>query len=162
MLEAKFNPTPVVCVTKTERPQIAVSGMTEDAARSLQILVVEDSPANRLVVQLMLSRLGYRVRSEEDGLAGVQAWQALKPDLILMDLQMPVLDGLGATKRIRELESQQGLDTHTPIIALTAHTMRTDVQRCLDAGMDDFLSKPLGIMELTALIERWREKLPGA
>ncbi len=162
VLESKFNPTPEVFVTETERPQVAVSGMTEDAAGSLQILVVDDTPANVLVVQLMLSRLGFRVRSENDGLAGVRAWQALKPDLILMDLQMPVLDGLGATKRIRELESQQGLDTHTPIIALTAHTMRTDVVRCLDAGMDDFLSKPVRIQKLTALIERWREKVPGA
>ena len=162
VLEYKCNPTPGACVTNTEQPQVAVSGMTEDAARMLQILVVDDSPANLLVVQLMLSRLGYRVRSEQDGLAGVQAWQALKPDLILMDLQMPVLDGLSATKRIRELELQQGLDTHTPIIALTAHAMQEDVQRCLDAGMDDFLSKPLGIVQLTALIERWREKVPGA
>lgn len=162
MLESQFNPTPEVFVTETERPQVAVSGMTEDAAGSLQILVVDDSPANVLVVQLMLSRLGFRVRSENDGLAGVRAWQALKPDLILMDLQMPVLDGLGATKRIRELESQQGLDTHTPIIALTAHTMRTDVVRCLDAGMDDFLSKPVRIEKLAALMERWREKVPDA
>ena len=162
MLESQFNPTPEVFVTETERPQVAVSGMTEDAAGSLQILVVDDSPANVLVVQLMLSRLGFRVRSENDGLAGVRAWQALKPDLILMDLQMPVLDGLGATKRIRELESQQGLDTHTPIIALTAHTMRTDVVRCLDAGMDDFLSKPVRIEKLAALMEQWREKVPDA
>lgn len=162
MLESQFNPTPEVFVTETERPQVAVSGMTEDAAGSLQILVVDDSPANVLVVQLMLSRLGFRVRSENDGLAGVRAWQALKPDLILMDLQMPVLDGLGATKRIRELESQQGLDTHTPIIALTAHTMRTDVVRCLDAGMDDFLSKPVRIEKLAALMERWREKVTDA
>lgn len=162
MLESQFNPTPEVFVTETERPQVAVSGMTEDAAGSLQILVVDDSPANVLVVQLMLSRLGFRVRSENDGLAGVRAWQALKPDLILMDLQMPVLDGLGATKRIRELESQQGLDTHTPIIALTAHTMRTDVVRCLDAGMDDFLTKPVRIEKLAALMERWREKVTDA
>jgi signal transduction histidine kinase/CheY-like chemotaxis protein len=123
----------------------------------LQVLLIEDNPVNRQVFQLMLERLGHHVTQAEDGQAGIQAWQANQPDLILMDVQMPVLDGLSATRRIRELEQQLTPAAHTPIIALTANAMVDDVKRCLEAGMDDFLAKPLRIAELAKAIEKWRE-----
>jgi PAS domain S-box-containing protein len=131
----------------------------ENAPRALRadarVLVVEDNPVNQQVVVAMLKKLGIKARTCRDGeealakLAEDTRW-----DLILMDCQMPVLDGFEATRRWRETEREQGL-ARLPIVALTANAMRGDADRCLDAGMDAYLSKPITISALTAVLSRW-------
>ena len=115
-----------------------------------RLLVVEDNAVNMMVMQGVLGRLGYRqIDKARDGLEAVAKVAATTYDLILMDCQMPNLDGYDATRRLRE----QGL--RTPIIALTAHAMSGDREKCLAAGMDDYLSKPVAIDALAAALARW-------
>lgn len=121
-----------------------------------QILVVEDNPTNRLVIRGMLSKLGLRVHCVENGQEAVDAitHTTIQPDLILMDAQMPVLDGLEATRQIRQWERDTGRPHYT-IIAFTAGAYEGDRQECLAAGMDDFLPKPVNIELLAAMLGKW-------
>ncbi|MDP1561339.1 MAG: response regulator, partial [Pirellulaceae bacterium] len=114
--------------------------------RSLRILLAEDNRVNQRLAVGLLERMGHRVAVVESGQAAVDACQRDSFDLVLMDVQMPGLDGLDATRAIRTNERLLG--RHVPIIAMTAHAMSGDRQRCLDAGMDDYLSKPIRIAEL--------------
>lgn len=99
----------------------------------------------------LLRQHGWQVVSAKDGLMALQLWGSGGYDLILMDLQMPLLDGLQVTRAIRVKEQKQG--GHIPIIALTAHSTREDREQCLKAGMDGFLTKPVASADLFALIE---------
>ena len=113
----------------------------------LRILLVEDNPVNQMVAKLMLQRLGYQINAiANNGLEALQAVQNYDYDLILMDVQMPKMDGLTATKMIRT-----GLKSHVRIVAMTADAMPEDRQACLDAGMDDFISKPISIQALMSV-----------
>ncbi|MBL8854899.1 MAG: PAS domain-containing protein [Planctomycetaceae bacterium] len=114
--------------------------------RSLRILLAEDNRVNQRLAVGLLERMGHRVVVVESGQAAVAACQQDSFDLVLMDVQMPGLDGLDATRAIR-VHEQSGA-RHVPIVAMTAHAMSGDRQRCLDAGMDDYLSKPIRIAEL--------------
>ena len=111
------------------------------ASRGLRILIAEDNPVNQAVAMGMLQKEGHTVRLAENGREAVRLYHLERPDLILMDVQMPELDGIGATREIRAIEGSSG--HHTPIIAMTAHAMSGDSERCLLAGMDAYLSKPL-------------------
>ncbi len=118
----------------------------EDAAgspieRPLRVLLVEDGIANQKLAKGMLERWGHTVEIAENGAVGVEMYQRKQFDLILMDVQMPVMDGLEATVRIREIESSR--DTRIPIIAMTAHALVGDRERCLESGMDEYVSKPI-------------------
>jgi PAS domain S-box-containing protein len=117
-----------------------------------RVLVAEDNPINRKVAQSMLEHLGYRPDVVVNGLEAVEACARSTYDAILMDCQMPVLDGLRATAWIRQREGQA---RRTPIIALTADTLSEDRQRCFAAGMDDFLSKPVTLAVLRGALTRW-------
>ena len=117
-----------------------------------QILLAEDGVVNRQVAVSLLEQRGHRVTAVENGQLVVEAFAAKTFDLILMDVQMPVLDGFAATAAIRKLEAVSG--GHIPIIAMTAHAMKGDRQRCLDAGMDDYVSKPFRPHELFESVER--------
>jgi CheY-like chemotaxis protein len=110
------------------------------------VLVVEDDPDNSKLTGKMLQRLGCRAEFAAHGAEAVEAFVPGKYFAILMDMRMPVMDGLAATRKIRELES----GSRVPIIALTANVMPGDRERCLAAGMDDFLSKPFKKAELAA------------
>ena len=127
--------------------------------RSLNVLVAEDTAVNQLVVRKMLENGGHKVVIAPDGQAAIDHYTASHFDLILMDLQMPVLDGREATVRIRQLEAETG--THIPIIALTAHAMHGDAELCLVAGMDGYLTKPLKRSELTKTLEQYFPPSPG-
>lgn len=115
------------------------------------ILVVEDNPDNRVAITAMLDEMGLAHRTAENGELGVEAAREHRPDLILMDVQLPLLSGLDATTRIK---SEPGLGD-IPIIALTAHAMTGDRERILAAGCDDYLSKPLDAGALEGMVQRW-------
>ncbi len=116
------------------------------------VLVVEDSPVNRVVATRVVERCGYHVTAVNNGQEALDALSARHYDAILMDCQMPELDGYEATREIRRREAG---DRHTPIIAMTAHAMTGDRERCLLAGMDDYVSKPVRAQALGELLERW-------
>ncbi len=118
------------------------------------ILLAEDNPVNQVVASRIVQKLGCRVDLAANGVEAVGCWQHSKYDLILMDGQMPELDGYGATGQIRNLERENG-SSRTPIIALTAHALPGDKERCLAAGMDDYLSKPLQVDALKRILEFW-------
>jgi len=122
-----------------------------EARRALRILVAEDSHANQLVATGLLERLGHTGQVADDGALAVAAFREGAFDLVLMDVQMPGMDGFQAAAAIRALETTRG--THTPIVAVTAHAVRGDRERCLAAGMDAYLSKPLRRRELERVIE---------
>jgi CheY-like chemotaxis protein len=117
------------------------------------VLVVEDSPVNRLVTVRVLERCGYRVHVVNDGREALDALSTQVYDVVLMDCQMPEVDGYEATRELRQRE--QGGSRHTPVIAMTAHAMTGDRERCLDAGMDDYLAKPVRSQALVEVLERW-------
>ena len=118
---------------------------------SASILLAEDNRINQIVVTRMLERWGYRVVATPDGREALAALDRQPFDLVLMDIQMPEMDGIEATQIIRKREKEQG--GHIPIIALTAHAMKGDRERCLEAGMDDYVSKPVRPEDLFAAIE---------
>jgi CheY-like chemotaxis protein/anti-sigma regulatory factor (Ser/Thr protein kinase) len=117
-----------------------------------RLLLVEDNKVNQKVALTLLARLGYEVDLAEDGLKAVEAAARQAYALILMDMQMPVMDGLDATRRIR---GGEGPNRGVPIVALTANAMASDQDACRDAGMNDFLAKPFDRAGLAACIERW-------
>ena len=116
--------------------------------KQMRILVAEDNHVNRKVVMGMLRHLGYRADFVVNGEEVLAMSTSNEYDVILMDVQMPKLDGLEATKKIRALEASSG--QHTPIIAMTANAMQGDEERCIQAGMDDYLSKPVVLTTLSA------------
>jgi CheY-like chemotaxis protein/HPt (histidine-containing phosphotransfer) domain-containing protein len=116
------------------------------------VLVAEDNPVNQRVVHAMLTRLGYSVDIAEDGRRAVDLVLSRHYDVVLMDCQMPELDGFAATREIRAAGGAAGA---VPIIALTASALASDEERCRDAGMDDFLSKPVRREALAATLQRW-------
>ena len=120
-----------------------------------RLLLVEDNPVNLLVAQKLLSVLGYECDTAANGEIALAQMASDAYDLVLMDCQMPVLDGYSATRRWREIESGQAPVRHLPIVAMTANAMAGDRQRCLDAGMDDYLSKPVTRDLLDACLKRW-------
>jgi len=132
-----------------------VSPLTEPSAdRPLHILLAEDNRVNQRVALHTLEKQGHTVVVVGDGQAALTALAQAPFDLVLMDIQMPVLDGLAATAAIRAQEQTQG--AHVPIIAMTAHAMRGDRERCLAAGMDGYVTKPLKATDLAAAITQLR------
>ncbi|HEX3913166.1 MAG TPA: response regulator [Steroidobacteraceae bacterium] len=152
------------CVTRamTAAPEAGVeetairSALPAAAARAFvpKILLVEDNPVNREVAVGMLESLGCVAHAAENGWLALEAMNNDAYDAVFMDCQMPVMDGLTATAELRRRELNAG-GARLPIIALTATTMEGDRERCLAAGMDDFLSKPFSQQQLAALLRRW-------
>jgi two-component system, sensor histidine kinase and response regulator len=123
-----------------------------------RILVVEDSPINQQVARGILETLGHRVDLARNGIEALAALKLAEYDAVLMDCQMPEMDGFQATAEIRRLEQLTG--RHVPIVAMTANAMQGDREHCLEAGMDDYLPKPVHIAEVSAALRRWI--IPGA
>ncbi len=133
-------------------PEIPMDGGADCYGPSRRVLVVEDNPINRIVIERMLQKLGHSVDIVNDGDTAIQRAQEIHYDLLFMDVNMPGLDGLQATRRIRALPT---LHAKVPIIALTASAMANDRQDCLSAGMNDYLSKPINIEGVKRVVDRW-------
>jgi len=125
------------------------------AREELVVLLAEDNAINRQVAETLLQKRGYTVTAVSNGRLAVEAVKKGRFDIILMDVQMPEMDGFEATQNIRMIETG---DVHIPIIAMTAHAMKGDAERCLEAGMDDYLSKPLDPVRLFKLLQQWGRK----
>lgn len=121
--------------------------------RTGRILLVEDDEVSKDVVSLLLGGQGYTVEWMPSGDRALERLQTESYDLVLMDVSMPGLDGYQVTWCIREMEKKQG--GHVPIIAVTANALAGDRERCLEAGMDDYISKPVDFQQLLGLLKRW-------
>jgi len=123
------------------------------SAQRCRILLAEDNPVNQKILLRLLERHGYTVVVASNGYKALAVLEQELFDLVLMDVQMPELDGLAVATLIRQREQQTG--THMPIIAMTAHAMDGDRERCVEAGMDGYISKPFRAVELFAAIEQF-------
>ena len=152
----------------------AAGGASAARTRPVRLLVVEDNPVNQKVLMRQLDRLGYRADAVSNGLEALAVVHSVPYDGILLDCQMPEMDGYEAARRIRELESRQALpgsgrpagvegrgnpSRHLVIIAITAHALAGDREKCLQAGMDDYIAKPVRIEELREKLEQWFGRL---
>jgi CheY-like chemotaxis protein len=139
------------------------AGLVETERARLRILLAEDNPVNQLLATKLLQKQGYSVTVANDGREALTMLQEAAPDqfdLVLMDVQMPQMDGFEVTAAIRKKEKSNG--RHLPIVAMTAHAMKGDRERCLESGMDDYLTKPVRAGQLyetmAAVVTRAREK----
>jgi CheY-like chemotaxis protein/HPt (histidine-containing phosphotransfer) domain-containing protein len=122
------------------------------------ILVAEDNPTNQRVVSMQLARLGYAAEVKADGVAALEAYRQGGHALLLTDCHMPEMDGLELSRAIRAVERSDER-TALPIIAMTANALAGEAERCLEAGMDDFLTKPVDLQQLAQILERWMAAL---
>ena len=137
---------------KQARPLITRHTLAEAKKRKVRILLAEDNVVNQKLALRLLEKFGYRANAVANGAEAVEAFQTIPYDLVLMDVQMPEMDGLEATRIIRGMEDT--MNRHIPIIAMTAHAMTGDRERCIKNGMDDYISKPIKPQELQEVIEK--------
>ena len=122
-------------------------------ARVADVLVAEDNDVNRIVFSQILDAAGVNYRIVGNGAEAVEAWQQTRPSIIMMDISMPVMNGLQATEEIRRLEA--GTGEHVPIVGVTAHALDGDRDMCVAAGMDDYITKPISPERLEDKIRHW-------
>jgi CheY-like chemotaxis protein len=149
-LDRVCRPEEQLTAPRTTAPSAQV---TSAPGRGKRVLLVEDNPVNARLAEAVLKKLGCDVAKAENGLAALTIFESERFDVIFMDVQMPVMDGLEATREIRKRE--QGTGRHIPIVAATAHALTGDKERCFEAGMDDYLTKPLRAQALRDTIDRW-------
>ncbi len=149
---------PFVLVAKVSEADVDLGSLKEPDAtphlRGRRVLVVEDNPINKEVASAILSGLGCQVFHARDGREGIEMFRVSSYDLVLMDCQMPRMDGYEATERMRDYERATS-NPRTPIIALTANAMDSDRARCIKAGMDDFISKPFRRQIMAGVLQSW-------
>ena len=150
----------VTVMSTASAPQPQAQAAQAGAEGKIRVLLAEDNITNQKVAMLMLEKLGCRVDAVANGREALEALTHIAYDLVFMDCQMPEMDGYEATIAIRARETNG--DTHVPIIAMTAYAMRDDRERCLQAGMDDYIRKPVKAEILQAIIQQWGRPAPGS
>lgn len=143
---------PSACPSDVNATRCAAAG--SNPVRS-SVLVVEDNPTNQMLVVAVLLKMGLEVVSADSGYSALAVCRKKEFDLILMDVQMPDMNGLEVTRTIRSSQDETARNAQTPIIALTAHTLQGDREKCLEAGMDDYLAKPIELDALRRLLRKW-------
>ena len=155
------QPTPLATTPPTNETAL---GDPDLPSWPLKVLVVEDHPVNQTIIRAMLTRMGCDIDMADNGVQALSAFETNTYDLVLMDCQMPEMDGFDTTRALREREALNPTMGRVPVIALTALAMLGDAERCLAAGMDDYLTKPIQLEQLSAKMQRWRpteEGTPG-
>ncbi|MDX9883351.1 MAG: response regulator [Prolixibacteraceae bacterium] len=122
----------------------------------LSILLVEDNMLNQRIVTFSLKKYNHAVHIANNGLEAVEQFKNTPFDVILMDIMMPVMDGLEATRKIRSIEDERRVEKRTPIIAITANTMDNDRDKCIAHGMDEFMAKPFDIDKLNSIFRQMK------
>ena len=122
----------------------------------LSILLVEDNVLNQRIVTFSLKKFNHEVAIANNGLEAVEQFQKTSFDVILMDIMMPVMDGLEATQKIRSIEIEKRIEKRTPIIAITANTMDNDRDKCISYGMDEFMAKPFDMDKLNSIFKQMK------
>ena len=145
--------------TETPQPSPAPLDTALDETPRMKVLLAEDNAVNRKLATTLLEKRGHIVVVTENGQEALDALERENVDLVLMDVQMPVMDGFEAIHAIRAKERSTG--AHLPIIAVTAHAMKGDRERCLEAGADDYVTKPIRLAELLAAMNRARSGVGG-
>ena len=164
LLQALARALAPPAVVESKSPSLLAERQPGAAETSLEVLLVEDHIVNQQLATRLLEKWGHRVTLAENGLLAVTTLARRHFDVVLMDMMMPVMDGLEATRRIRAAEREAG-QPRTPIIAMTANAMQGDRENCLEAGMDDYLSKPIkteDLRELLALYAPAEKRSPAA
>jgi signal transduction histidine kinase/CheY-like chemotaxis protein len=151
IVDREPEPAKVAEVAAARAPELAATGRRVVAP--LDILVAEDNEVNQLVFEQILSQLGLTFKIADNGRTAVEMFRTLKPRLVLMDVSMPEMNGLDATRAIRAMEGPSS--GRTPIIGVTAHALKGDRERCFEAGMDDYIAKPISPDRLGAKIANW-------
>ena len=149
----------VIAEVMRRDPEPESSLPTQDDAGA-RVLVVDDNPVNQQVTKAMIGEMGYDAQIADDGDAALQAMRTTRFDMILMDCHMPVRDGYDTTREIRRLEEESS-STRIPIVAITADLMRSNRERCLDCGMDDYVTKPFTEGQLRHVLNRWLSGSPA-
>jgi signal transduction histidine kinase/DNA-binding response OmpR family regulator len=148
------NPRPHAPLQNVKAPPAFRQAANSGAGEALDILVAEDNEVNQLVFSQILLGLDYSFEIVGDGRRAVETWNLRRPRLILMDVSMPEMNGLDATRHIRNAEKAHGLP-RTPIMGVTAHALKDDRERCLAAGMDDYMTKPISPGQLQSKLAEW-------
>ena len=146
---------PALVSTTSERSGRGSPAIKPGEDSSLDLLVAEDNEVNQIVFTQILDEMGLRYRIVDNGGSAFEVWKSHRPAMILMDVSMPVMNGHQATQAIRKAEAGDGNLGRTPIVGVTAHALTGDKERCLEAGMDDYLSKPISPEKLEAKIRDW-------
>jgi CheY-like chemotaxis protein len=141
-------------LSTTQRPSPVGATASAASLKGARVLVVEDNPVNLMITEEFVRQLGHVPTGATDGARAIVACEQEAPQLVLMDLQMPVMDGLESTRRLRALQAEGRLPPF-PIVALTAHANDADRKLGAAAGMDDYLTKPILIDALRSALERW-------
>jgi two-component system, sensor histidine kinase and response regulator len=147
-------------VPKMQTAPLVTRHSLQEAKHRSRVLLAEDNAVNQTLAVRLLEKRGYGVKVASDGLEALEAFEKEQFDIILMDIQMPGMDGFEATAGVREKEKITG--GHIPIIAMTAHALKGDEERCLAVGMDGYVSKPIRTTELFSTIERLLANKHGA
>ncbi len=150
----KGDPTSEGCAKASDEEEFKLGGLPDNIRLKGRVLVVEDNPVNQQVVVGLLRKLGLRAEAVNNGKEALEVLEMIPYDLVLMDIQMPVMDGLSASKAIRAPESKV-LNKEIPIIALTAHAFKEEVSKCIKAGMNDYLTKPIDNHRLVSVLKKW-------
>ncbi|WP_313618085.1 response regulator [Agrobacterium sp.] len=153
--EAKQAACPSPSALKSELRKPVSKVVTPAVASTLDVLVAEDNDVNQIVFSQILQGTGLRFSIVNNGKKAVAAWEEHNPAVILMDVSMPVMNGHQATQLIREREAEAGDGRHVPIVGVTAHAQESDRERCLEVGMDDYVSKPISPELLEAKLKQW-------